>query len=135
MYLIEAESHSRRFVSGVFLRESDALNFHASIADEHRAKHTIIPVEAIYPLYLVEYWSGGSNRILTAALPDVISKIENIHRQSDDGVYFNVYRVDGDFRPNKPGYNEMGALPHCHVDNEYLVRFQRAGVVSDPVRI
>jgi len=59
---------------------------------------------------------------------EVISLFDHTDISEDeDEVHFNIYTVDSDYRPKKPGTDYMGILRHDHVTNESIEMYREEG--------
>ena len=47
--------------------------------------------------------------------------------QDEDEVYFNIYTIESDYKPEKPGTDYMGILPHDHITNDFIDWYKKEG--------
>ncbi|MGG4398985.1 hypothetical protein ABEW61_02570 [Paenibacillus amylolyticus] len=115
-----------KWISGLFQAEEVARHYMDLIPDELKVYHEFIQIENItYPFYIIERQESPF-RFLGEA--EVISLFDNTDVSDDeDEVHFNVYTVDSDYGPMKPGTDYMGALRHDHVTNESIEMYREEG--------
>lgn len=75
-----------------------------------------IPSNPVYLVEDVEDFNFHTSESLAEFL-------NGICRAPDDGCYFNVYRIAGDWRSPR-----LGTDPHVHVENRQLDRVRTGGV-------
>jgi hypothetical protein len=131
MFAVQAVDGSRRWISGVFRSKPAIDAYLALIPDGARAKHTVIELPGLsYPLYICDDELGF--RFLTEA--EVAAELRRFageqRRDDEDWCYTNLYRIADDWRPNRPGTDYMGALPHHHVTNSTLECVEQYGFES-----
>jgi len=125
MFLVTCESGTRRWVSGVFRNREDADAYLSDVSDEMRPLQKVVSVSPrSFPFFLVEDGAGFSAHT-AESLEAMISELQRIPDQ--DWCYFNVYRLDDDWRPAHAGTDYMGAIPHVHFDNQHLDLVLKAG--------
>ncbi|WP_144424445.1 hypothetical protein [Paenibacillus xylanivorans] len=95
------------------------------IHEELKEYQSLIHVEGMsYPFYIIE--SQGYFQFLTK--DEVIGLFNHTDVSEDeDEVHFNIYTVDSDYRPKKPGTDYMGMLHHDHVTNEFIAKYKEEG--------
>lgn len=129
MDYIEAVRDNRKRISGIFLNEKDAEDYFQLIPEDIRDGQKIKSVNLKeYSVYLVEaeeYYFVDWNGVREA-----INKIQVI--QDFEYSYINIYEIQKDFIPHKPGKDYMGMLKHVHVDNQYLESYRKFGEDYSP---
>ncbi|KAA8746935.1 hypothetical protein [Paenibacillus sp. UASWS1643] len=128
MFIIVANKGKLKWISGVFQAEEVARQYMDLIPDELKVYHEFIQIENItYPFYIIERQESPF-RFLDK--DEVISLFDHTDISEDeDEVHFNIYTVDSDYRPKKPGTDYMGALRHDHVTNESIEMYREEGTV------
>lgn len=126
MFIILATKGDLKWISGLFQAEEVARHYMDLIPDELKVYHEFIQIENItYPFYIIERQESPF-RFLGEA--EVISLFDNTDVSDDeDEVHFNVYTVDSDYGPMKPGTDYMGMLRHDHVTNEFIEMYSEEG--------
>ncbi|MFL0372973.1 hypothetical protein ACH0BY_03575 [Paenibacillus amylolyticus] len=126
MFIIIATKGNWKWISGVFQAEEEARQYMDLIPDELKAYQEFIQIENItYPFYIIER-QASPFRFLDK--DEVISLFDHTDISGDeDEVHFNIYTVDSDYRPKKPGTDYMGALRHDHVTNEFIEMYRKEG--------
>jgi len=124
VYIIEASDELSSWVSGIFNDVEKAMDYFNSIPNEFKATQTIVETPLEFPFYIIEF-----NRTFSYLDKDgLIKAIKDIVRVEDqDNVYFNIYSIESDYFPMKPGTDYMGTLKHDHVDNSFLDWYEREG--------
>ncbi|WP_339169181.1 hypothetical protein MKX75_07865 [Paenibacillus sp. FSL R5-0341] len=127
MFIIVATKGDLKWVSGVFQAEDVARQYMDLIPEELKEYQEIIQVENItYPFYIIERQESPF-RFLGKA--EVISLFDHTDISEDeDEVHFNIYTIDFDYRPKKPGTDYMGTLRHDHVTNDFIERYREEGL-------
>ncbi|GMK39055.1 hypothetical protein PCCS19_21090 [Paenibacillus sp. CCS19] len=126
MFIIEAHNGSRTWISGILQDEEAAKDYFNSIPEDLKKFQSIISVSTLsYPFYIVEGRKSFRylNRADVEGLFDRISKLDD-----EDHVYFNLYFIIQDYRHSEPGLDNMGILNHMHIDNRFLMNYQRYGM-------
>ncbi|MCW3792850.1 hypothetical protein OM416_14765 [Paenibacillus sp. LS1] len=128
MFIIVATKGDLKWISGVFQAEDVARQYMDLIPEELKGYQEIIQVENItYPFYIIERQESPF-RFLGEA--EVISLFDHTDMSDDeDEVHFNIYTIDSDYRPKKPGTDYMGTLRHDHVTNEFIAMYREEGTV------
>ncbi|WP_338592624.1 hypothetical protein V6669_08105 [Paenibacillus sp. Y5S-9] len=126
MFIIVATKGDLKWISGVFQGEDVARLYMDLIPDELKEYQEFVQVENItYPFYIIERQESPF-RFLGKA--EVISLFDNTDVSDDeDEVHFNIYTIDSDYRPKKPGTDYMGILRHDHVTNEFIAMYREEG--------
>ncbi|MFS0870319.1 hypothetical protein [Paenibacillus xylanilyticus] len=125
MFIVFAERGQLKWISGIFREAQQAKNYLEIIPEELKEYQRLVRLDHIeYPFYIIET-KGFS----------YLSKIEVIEllnstsvSDDEDQVHFNIYRIDSDYRPKKPGTDYMGILRHDHVTNDFLRDYKKAGM-------
>lgn len=125
MFVIVASKGRFKWISGIFQAEEVALHYMGQIPEELKEYQNLIHVEDMkYPLYIIE--SQRDFQFLTK--DEVIGLFNHTDVSEDeDEVHFNIYTVDSDYRPKKPGTDYMGVLHHDHVTNEFIEKYKEEG--------
>ncbi|WP_146117059.1 MULTISPECIES: hypothetical protein [unclassified Paenibacillus] len=110
----------------MFQAEEVARQYMDLIPDELKAFQEFIQIENItFPFYIIER-QASPFRFLDK--DEVISLFDHTDISEDeDEVHFNIYTVDSDYRPKKPGTDYMGILRHDHVTNEWIEMYREEG--------
>lgn len=112
------------WISGVFQAEDVAGQYMNLIPDELKGYQSLIQVENItYPFYIIErqdFQFLSRNEVMTLFDHTDVS-------EDEDEVHFNIYTIDSDYRPKKPGTDYMGILRHDHVTNDFIEMYQEEG--------
>lgn len=119
MFIVAARQLNRRWIAGVFTRGDVARHYFASIPDELRQYQRLyeIPLRD-YPVYLIE---DDGFRFVSEA--EALAELQAVQRVDDDEqVYFILYKIAADYRPDEPGTDHIGAFQHVHVDNLCLAQ-------------
>ncbi|MEO2214510.1 hypothetical protein ABGV40_26940 [Paenibacillus amylolyticus] len=126
MFIIVATKGNWKWVSGIFQAEDVARQYLDLIPDELKAYQRFIQIENItYPFYIIER-QASQFRFLDK--DEVISLFDHTEVSEDeDKVHFNIYTVDSEYRPKKPGTDYMGGLRHDHVTNEFIEMYRKEG--------
>jgi len=125
LFVIVASQGKSNWISGIFQSEEVAILYMEQIPEELKEYQNLIYVEDMkYPFYIIE--SQRDFQFLTKN--EVIVLFNNTDVSVDeDEVHFNIYTVDSDYRPKKPGADYMGALHHDHVTNEFIEKYKEKG--------
>jgi hypothetical protein len=131
MFVVQAEVGSRRWISGVFSSKAATDAYLELISAGPRANQSVIELPGLsYPLYICEDERGF--RFLTEA--EIVAELKQYtgkQRRDDEGwCYTNLYRIADDWRPQRPGTDSMGSLPHHHVTNDTLDCAEQYGFES-----
>ncbi|WP_339183247.1 hypothetical protein [Paenibacillus sp. FSL R5-0701] len=127
MFIILVTKGSMKWVSGVFQAEEVARKYMDLIPDELKVYQELIQIENIitYPFYIIER-QDSPFRFL--GKDEVISLFDKTDVSEDeDEVHFNIYTIDSDYRPKKPGTDYMGILRHAHVTNDVIEKYREEG--------
>lgn len=109
----------RPYVAGVFADETAAREFLGRIPSELRRQMDMTRhPELSVPVFITEDDRGLRVTTPEGALIDLRARAKP--RRDDDWVYTHLYRVDEPFIPTEPGRDEMGRLPHWHIENWHL---------------
>ncbi|MFX3647836.1 MAG: hypothetical protein ACE3K2_28520 [Paenibacillus sp.] len=126
MFIIVGTKGNLKWISGVFQAEDVAKQYMDLIPDELKVYQEFIQIENItYPFYIIE---RQESLFRFLGKDEVISLFDHTEVSEDeDEVHFNIYTVDSDYRPKKPGTDYMGALRHDHVTNEFIEMYREEG--------
>ncbi len=131
MFVIEADQHGRRrWISGIFRTRADAEALLGRVPETLSRWQQIVEVPFDdYPVYVVE---ADGFRFLS--LDGLKAVLEGTTTEGDDSVesHLTIYKIERDFAPRKPGEDSMGLLPHIHVDDRFLRRYQAEDPRADP---
>ena len=124
MYIIEASGEHWSWISGIFKDENRAKEYFKTIPAELKEIQTIIETSLDFPFYIIE-----SNRTFNYLDKNGMKReFERIYRVDDQNyVYFNIYVIDSEYFPKKPGTDYMGILNHDHIDNSFLEWYDKEG--------
>lgn len=117
------------YLAGVFHGPEAAARYLAEIPAGVRNRSAIASrADLALPCYLVEDASG----FRPLSEPEAQAYLTGLaqRRPGANGVYGTLYRLDGEFRPQVPGRDEMGRLPHVHLQARDLALVARAGVAA-----
>lgn len=117
------------YVAAILADADAAERFLEALPPAVRARSSLASRSDItLPCYLSE--DSGEFRPLTdGEARDYLAALAR--REPDpEGVYSILYRVDAEFLPDVPGRDEMGQLPHIHLDADDLAFAARAGVAA-----
>ena len=124
MQVIEFRDGQRRWISGIFKAADAATAFWQRIPAGQKLHHhltTIVPDQ--YPFYVVD-----TDHYQYLPPVQVLQIVRDLHPTGDDDVHFNLYRIDEDFVPNRPGADIMGRLQHWHIDDSALANLKAHGL-------
>ena len=126
MFIIVATKGDLKWISGVFQGEDVARLYMDFIPDELKEYQEFVQVENItYPFYIIERQESPFRFL---GKYEVISLFDHTDVSEDeDEVHFNIYTVDSDYRPKKPGTDYMGILRNDHVTNEFIEMYREEG--------
>ena len=88
----------------------------------------VVRTDLALPCYLAED-STGLRPLSTSEAEAYVAGLRRCIPNAD-GVYGDLYRLDGEFLPAVAGRDEMGRLPHIHLDARDLAYAARAGVAA-----
>ncbi|PQP82650.1 hypothetical protein C0Q44_14645 [Paenibacillus sp. PCH8] len=96
------------------------------IPDELKEFQQLIHIENMkYPFYIIE---RQESEFQFLCKDEVITLFYHTDVSEDeDEVHFNMNTIDSDYRPKKPGTDDMGVLRHDHVTNECIEMYQEEG--------
>jgi len=121
---------SLEYISGVFSSKKDSREYLANMDSDSREKTKIIEVKKEYPFFLTEDHLGFrffSNKEIGY---EIDKFIRDRSSEQKDHVYTNLYLLESDFIPKFAGTDQMGILPHYHVDDEILNIINKRGFDS-----
>ncbi|WP_405172063.1 hypothetical protein MHI12_07920 [Paenibacillus sp. FSL H8-0280] len=115
-----------KWISGVFQAEDVARQYMHLIPDELKAYQKFIQIENLtYPFYIIERQDSPFRFLGKDEMISLFDKTDV--SEDEDAVHFNIYTVDSDYRPKKPGTDYMGILRHDHVTNEFIEMYREEG--------
>lgn len=129
MFIILATKGDLKWVSGVFQAEDVARKYMDLIPDELKVYQELIQIENIitYPFYIIERQESPFRFLGKDEVIALFDKTDVSEDEDEDEVHFNIYTVDSDYRPMKPGTDYMGILRHDHVTNESIEMYREEG--------
>jgi len=117
-----------RYVAAVFDDRGAAERYLATLPDRIRQASAVESRgDLSLPCYLVEDAAGF--RPLSEAETGAYVAGLGEREPGDEGVYAILYRLDGPFLPEVAGRDEMGRLPHIHLE-AYHVAAAGQGVAA-----
>ena len=117
------------YVAAVFHDRVAAERYLADLPGSVRDRSTVTSREDLaLPCYLAEDASGFRPLSAEEAHGYVVGLAQAA--PDADGVYGNLYRLDGEFLPKVAGRDEMGRLPHVHLQARDLAFVASAGVAA-----
>ncbi|WP_433583303.1 hypothetical protein ACMX2M_16505 [Paenibacillus polymyxa] len=110
----------------MFQAEEVARQYMDFIPDELKGYQKFIQIENLtYPFYIIERLESPFRFL---GKDEVSSLFDHTDISEDeDEVHFNIYMVDSDYRPKKPGTDYMGILRHDHMTNEFIEMYREEG--------
>ena len=122
MFIVETVS-TPRYISGIFTQEADAQKSLQSPGKPRVLRKNNL----CFPFYVIEEGRSSGNQFRYVNQTQLLRVLRNIVRTDDDEkTYLNVYYIYREFRVRGPA-DEMGSLVHCHVNNEWLEKFDEFG--------
>ncbi|GAV11848.1 hypothetical protein [Paenibacillus sp. NAIST15-1] len=117
MYIVKASNQRHQWISGIFKEDS--------IPNDLKNNQIIIELpNTNYPFYIIE----KENQFDFIEVEELLQRINGIETTEEENrVYFNVYVIETDFVPNKPGTDYMGIIKHEHVTNDFIGWYKRKG--------
>lgn len=117
------------YVAAVFRDREAAEHYLAELPVSVRERSSVaVRADLALPCYLAED-SAGLRPLSASEAAAYVAGLER-GEQNVDGVYGNLYRLDGEFLPEVPGRDEMGRLPHIHLEADNFALAERAGVAA-----
>ena len=119
MFSIEATNTKKwRWIAGIFAHRATAEAFLLSVPEAARSMQRIVefPVSS-YPVFVIEDggFEYGDVNFVRAKLKGLVA------HGDEDHIHMNLYAVQGDFAPARPGSDSMGGLLHWHITDWTLV--------------
>lgn len=125
MFIIIAYSGKSKWVSGIFKEEEDALEYLNLIPEDLKEYQNLIKLEEIdFPFFVVE--KDGFQFVDRDEMIRALNCIKL--SQDEDEVYFNIYTIESDYKPKKPGIDYMGILKHDHITNDFMDWYKKEGI-------
>ena len=124
MHVILSTTGPRRWISGIFREPQDAHEWLTRLPSEGRVHHSlecILPTQ--FPFFILEDHSGF--RFLDASDATRLVEFMPHAPPNADPILFAIL---AEFRPNVAGRDEMGCLPHVHLDQEHLAELREHGL-------
>jgi hypothetical protein len=117
------------YVAAVLQDQAAAVRYLAELPAPVRERSAVgARADLAFPCYLAEDSAGL--RPLSASEAEAYVAGLGRGTPNADGVYGNLYRLDGEFSPKVAGRDEMGRLPHLHLEARDLAYAARAGVAA-----
>jgi hypothetical protein len=124
MYIIEASDEYDTWISGIFEQEHMAKTYIDSIPTNLKEKQKLIYVKLSYPFHIIE----RDRTFKYSNKKEMIQELNEIELDKDiEKVYFNIYTINSDYQPKKPGTDYMGILNHDHVDKDFINWYRNDG--------
>lgn len=118
------------YVAGIFSSRAAAEAHLSTLPERIRGGCTLGSRDDLtFPCLLIEF--RGDFRFVTAdeareALVDGAAGMQ----PDREGNFCDLYRVDGEYLPKIPGGDEMGRLPHWHLEATHLAAIARSGIAT-----
>ena len=123
--------HSHQsFVAGIFSDKSKCDIFNSAIPAGHKQNVNTTESDYSYPIYITEDHRGFSILSEIQAESMMFNFMQEMDNHDDEWCYTNLYKIDNDFIPLKPGQDRMGELMHWHIDNILLSQIKEKGFSS-----
>lgn len=125
MYIVKASNGKYQWISGIFKEEKEVQKFIENIPTDLKDYQKLIELKNLsYPFYIIE----SENEFEYIVVDELLSMIDGIELTEDKNrVYFNIYLIESDYRPNKPGTDYMGIIKHEHVTNDFIEWYMKKG--------
>lgn len=125
MYIVKASNGKYQWISGIFKEEKEVQKFIKNIPTDLKDYQKLIELKNLnYPFYIIE----SENEFEYIVVDELLSMIDGIELTEDKNrVYFNIYLIESDYRPNKPGTDYMGIIKHEHVTNDFIEWYKKKG--------
>jgi hypothetical protein len=112
MYVIVSTRGSRRWLSGVFRDAREAEACCSSLSNDERVLHTLHPIRPKqFPFFVLEARSGFTF-LDPAEAEQAIAHLS----APDPGAEQILFAILSEYVPDVAGRDEMGHLPHVHLD-------------------
>jgi len=123
-------AHPRRpYLAGVFAGLAAAERYCLLVPAALRPSFRVVESAVPLPCFLIEN-AGGLRLATVEQLETQLHDWAAEPGRPDDWVYGNVYGLKGEWTPGKPGRDDMGVLPHTHVERAGLELHQSSGVAG-----
>ncbi|NOJ73364.1 hypothetical protein [Paenibacillus alvei] len=125
MFIVKASNGKYQWISGIFKEEKEVQKYIENIPTDLKDCQKLIEHKNLnYPFYLIE----SENEFEYIVVDELLSMIDGIGLEEDNNkVYFNIYLIESDYRPNKPGTDYMGGIKHEHVTNDFIEWYKKKG--------
>ncbi|MGM1045850.1 MAG: hypothetical protein ACQEXX_06865 [Bacillota bacterium] len=125
MYVVKASNGKYQWISGIFKEEKEVQKYIDTIPMDLKNYQKLIELKNTnYPFYIIER-ENEFDYIEVDELLRMIDGIEFI--EEENRVYFCIYIIESDYKPNKPGTDYMGIVKHDHVTNDFIGWYKRKG--------
>jgi hypothetical protein len=123
MFVVETVS-TPRYISGIFANEADA---EKCLLASKKSQRILRRSSVGFPFYVIEEARQGGNCFRFVNFTQITRVVREIVRnQDEEHTYLNVYYISREFSP-RSGDDEMERLPHIHINNEWLRRYDQCG--------
>ncbi|MNI74485.1 hypothetical protein D3C73_1305710 [compost metagenome] len=125
VYIVKALNGKYQWISGIFKEEKEVQKYLEIIPTDLKNYQKLIDLNIDnYPFYIIE----SENEFEYLVVDELIKKIDGIELIDDENkVYFNIYLIDSDYKPNKAGTDYMGIIRHDHVTNDFIEWYKKKG--------
>ncbi|MBE9916446.1 hypothetical protein G8C92_20725 [Paenibacillus donghaensis] len=125
MYIVKASNGKYQWISGIFKEEKEVQKYIENIPTDLKNYQKLIELKNLnYPFYIIE----NENEFEYIVVDELLNMIDGIELSEDKNrVYFNIYLIESDYRPNKPGSDYMGIIKHEHVTNDFIEWYKENG--------
>lgn len=126
MYIVKASNGKNHWLSGIFKEMKKAQDYIKKIPRNLMDYQRLIELENMnYPFYIIE----KENEFECMELNRLLSIIDDLKLTEDKNrVYFNIYLIESDYKPIKPGTDYMGIIKHEHVTNDFIEWYRIKGM-------
>lgn len=124
------------FVAGVFASRTRAEAELAAIPSDIRARCAVEErADLEFPCFILEADGGFELATEAEALAAVVairpeSRVSPGAGADEDELLMNVYRLTDEFAPPRPGVDDMGHIPHRHLDAPEVETIRRLGLAA-----
>lgn len=125
MLIIEARKGKQNWISGIFKNRQDADAYMITIPDELRQYQRHHRIDLDFPFFIIE--KSGFEFVDEQGLINRLDELKQ-GEAGDDEVFFNIYRIESDYKPPKPGTDYMGIIQHDHVTLDFIDWYVREGI-------
>ncbi|SMF78845.1 hypothetical protein SAMN05661091_1618 [Paenibacillus uliginis N3/975] len=125
MYIVKASNQKYQWISGIFKEEKEVQKYMCTIPKDLKSHQLIIELQNTnYPFYIIE----RENEFEYIEVQELLQMIDGIElTEEENRVYFNIYIIESDYKPKKPGTDYMGVIKHEHVTNDFIGWYKRKG--------